>query len=186
MTADLPLRPADPAEVADTLAHALLYDGNRRVHHADDAMARIKCRWSTRNTDLKKLRSDEDPHMGTAKFPAKRENQRFQSGRGLVQTARILVANSAFAQYSPEIRPEAGWIGGFRGRIAPFRFPWPAQRGIRHQYPARFREAGEERQSARPDTEPRNLRGKRRAAPQIKRTVHRSREQVILQRGRDL
>jgi hypothetical protein len=30
-------RPVDPAEVAD----ALWYDGNRRIHHADDAMARI-------------------------------------------------------------------------------------------------------------------------------------------------
>jgi hypothetical protein len=36
-----PLRPADSAEVADTLAYALRYDGKRRVHHADDAMARI-------------------------------------------------------------------------------------------------------------------------------------------------
>jgi hypothetical protein len=29
------------AKVADALAYALRYDGNRRVHHADDAMARI-------------------------------------------------------------------------------------------------------------------------------------------------
>ena len=36
-----PLRPADPAEVADALAYALRYDGKRRVYHADDAMARI-------------------------------------------------------------------------------------------------------------------------------------------------
>ena len=36
-----PLRPADPADVADALAYALGYDGKRRVHHADDAMARI-------------------------------------------------------------------------------------------------------------------------------------------------
>jgi len=28
-------------EVADALAYALRYDGKRRVHHADDAMARI-------------------------------------------------------------------------------------------------------------------------------------------------
>jgi transketolase len=35
------LRPADPVEVADALAYALLYDGKRCVHHADDAMARI-------------------------------------------------------------------------------------------------------------------------------------------------
>jgi hypothetical protein len=36
-----PLRPADPAEVADALAYALRYDGKWRVYHADDAMARI-------------------------------------------------------------------------------------------------------------------------------------------------
>jgi hypothetical protein len=33
------LRPATPDEIADTLSFALLYQG--RVHHADDAMARI-------------------------------------------------------------------------------------------------------------------------------------------------
>jgi hypothetical protein len=38
MTADSPLRPADPADVAEALVYALLYDGKRRVHHADDAM----------------------------------------------------------------------------------------------------------------------------------------------------
>ena len=41
MTTDSPLRPADLAEVADALAYALRYDGNRRVYHADDVMARI-------------------------------------------------------------------------------------------------------------------------------------------------
>ncbi len=35
------LRPATPAEIADSLSVALRYDGRRRVHHADDAMARI-------------------------------------------------------------------------------------------------------------------------------------------------
>jgi hypothetical protein len=35
------LRPATPAEIADSLSFALRYDGRRRVHHADDAMARI-------------------------------------------------------------------------------------------------------------------------------------------------
>jgi hypothetical protein len=34
-------RPVDSAEVADALAYALLYDGNRRVYHADNVMARI-------------------------------------------------------------------------------------------------------------------------------------------------
>jgi len=35
------LRPATPSELADSLSFALRYDGRRRVHHADDAMARI-------------------------------------------------------------------------------------------------------------------------------------------------
>src|SRR3954449_1601440 len=39
---------------------------------------------STRNTDPKKPCSNQDPHMGTAEFPAKRVNQRFQTGRGLI------------------------------------------------------------------------------------------------------
>lgn len=37
----LQLRPATPDEVAETLSFALLFDGRRRVHHADDTMARI-------------------------------------------------------------------------------------------------------------------------------------------------
>jgi hypothetical protein len=41
MPDDSLLRPADPAEVADALAYALRYDGNRRVFHADDFLARI-------------------------------------------------------------------------------------------------------------------------------------------------
>jgi hypothetical protein len=42
MMTDLPsLRPATAAEIADSLSFALRYDGRRRVHHADDAMARI-------------------------------------------------------------------------------------------------------------------------------------------------
>lgn len=36
-----PLRPALPDEIADALAFALRYDGRKRVHHADDLMARI-------------------------------------------------------------------------------------------------------------------------------------------------
>lgn len=35
------LRPATAEEIAETLSFALRYDGRRRVHHADDAMARI-------------------------------------------------------------------------------------------------------------------------------------------------
>ena len=35
------LRPATADEIAETLSFALRYDGRKRVHHADDAMARI-------------------------------------------------------------------------------------------------------------------------------------------------
>ena len=41
MNNDSSLRPAGPAEIADSLSFALRYDGRGRVHHADDAMARI-------------------------------------------------------------------------------------------------------------------------------------------------
>lgn len=36
-----PLRPATPEEIAESLSFALRYDGRRRVHHADETMARI-------------------------------------------------------------------------------------------------------------------------------------------------
>ena len=40
--ADKPqLRPASPEEIEQSLSFALRFDGRRRVHHADDAMARI-------------------------------------------------------------------------------------------------------------------------------------------------
>ena len=35
------LRPATPDEIAETLSFALRYEGRKRVHHADDTMARI-------------------------------------------------------------------------------------------------------------------------------------------------
>ncbi len=35
------LRPASPEEIEQSLSFALRFDGRRRVHHADDAMARI-------------------------------------------------------------------------------------------------------------------------------------------------
>jgi hypothetical protein len=39
---DLPhLRPATPDEIAETLSFALRYDGRKRVHDADNAMARL-------------------------------------------------------------------------------------------------------------------------------------------------
>ena len=39
---DVPhLRPATPNEIADSLSFALRFEGRKRVHHADDMMARI-------------------------------------------------------------------------------------------------------------------------------------------------
>jgi hypothetical protein len=35
------LRPATADEIAQTLSFALRYDGRKRVHHADDIMAKI-------------------------------------------------------------------------------------------------------------------------------------------------
>ena len=35
------LRHATPDEIAETLSFALRYEGRKRVHHADDMMARI-------------------------------------------------------------------------------------------------------------------------------------------------
>ncbi len=37
----LELRPATAQEIEDTLSFALRFTGRKRVHHADDAMARI-------------------------------------------------------------------------------------------------------------------------------------------------
>ena len=37
----LSLRPASPQEIQESLSFALRYAGRKRVHHADDAMARI-------------------------------------------------------------------------------------------------------------------------------------------------
>jgi hypothetical protein len=41
MTEPPALRPATQDEIATALSFALRYDGRKRVHHADDAMARI-------------------------------------------------------------------------------------------------------------------------------------------------
>ncbi|WP_149536634.1 hypothetical protein [Siccirubricoccus phaeus] len=41
MIDDPRLRPATPEEIAESLSFALRYDGRKRVHHADEAMARI-------------------------------------------------------------------------------------------------------------------------------------------------
>ncbi|MBV9653691.1 MAG: hypothetical protein JOZ42_03910 [Acetobacteraceae bacterium] len=39
--ADPPLRPATAEEIAESLSFALRYAGRRRVHHADEVMARV-------------------------------------------------------------------------------------------------------------------------------------------------
>lgn len=41
MADQLPLAPASADEIADSLSYALRFDGRKRVHHADEAMARI-------------------------------------------------------------------------------------------------------------------------------------------------
>lgn len=41
MPDDTPLRLATPGEIAESLSFALRYEGRKRVHHADEAMARI-------------------------------------------------------------------------------------------------------------------------------------------------
>ncbi|MXP65637.1 hypothetical protein E0493_20005 [Roseomonas sp. M0104] len=41
MTNEIPLHPASAEEIAESLSYALRYDGRKRVHHADEAMARI-------------------------------------------------------------------------------------------------------------------------------------------------
>ena len=72
MTTDSPLRPADPADVADALAYALRYDGRRRVHHADDAMARITAERLIRHLEragFVLMRSEPSPAPTTSNMP---------------------------------------------------------------------------------------------------------------------
>jgi hypothetical protein len=52
MPHDPKLRPARPDEIAQVLAFALRFDGRRRVHHADDAMARITAERLVRHLEL--------------------------------------------------------------------------------------------------------------------------------------
>jgi len=73
MTSAPLLRPADPADVADALAYALRYDGKRRVHHADDAMARITAEYLIRHLEragLVLLRSEPAAAPTTAGMPS--------------------------------------------------------------------------------------------------------------------
>jgi hypothetical protein len=41
VTDPLPLHPASADEIAESLSYALRFEGRKRVHHADEAMARI-------------------------------------------------------------------------------------------------------------------------------------------------
>ena len=67
-----PLRPADPADVADALAYALRYDGKRRVHHADGVMARITAERLIRHLEragFVLMRSEPSPAPTTSNMP---------------------------------------------------------------------------------------------------------------------
>jgi hypothetical protein len=44
-------RLADSVELIDTLAYALRYDGKKRVHHADDVMARVTAEYLIRHLE---------------------------------------------------------------------------------------------------------------------------------------
>ncbi len=52
MTENPPLRPATAEEMAETLSFALRFDGRRRVHTADDVMARITAERLVRHLEL--------------------------------------------------------------------------------------------------------------------------------------
>ena len=73
MTTDSPLRPAAPADVADTLAYALRYDGKRRVHHADGVMARITAEYLIQHlvrSGFVLMRSEPSPAPTTSHMPS--------------------------------------------------------------------------------------------------------------------
>ena len=72
MSYEAQLRPAEPADVTDTLAHALLYDGKRRVYHADDVMARITAEHLIRHLERSGfvlIRSEPSPAPTTSNMP---------------------------------------------------------------------------------------------------------------------
>ena len=65
------LRPASAEEIANALSIALRYDGRKRVHHADDAMARITADRLVRHLErsgfvLMKRPEDAAPATGAA------------------------------------------------------------------------------------------------------------------------
>jgi hypothetical protein len=51
MTEASTLRPADSVELVDTLAYVFRYDGKKRVHHADNVMARITAEYLIRHLE---------------------------------------------------------------------------------------------------------------------------------------
>jgi hypothetical protein len=70
------LRPATPDEIADTLSFTLRYEGRKRVHHADDTMARITADRLVRHLQasgfvVMKAPSAEAPTTSNMPIPAK-------------------------------------------------------------------------------------------------------------------
>lgn len=78
MNDDPRLRRADPAEIAESLSFALRYDGRRRVHHADDAMARITAERLVRHLERSGfvLMKRPDPVAPTASHHGKGQGDR--------------------------------------------------------------------------------------------------------------
>jgi len=60
------VRPAPPDEIADALSFALRYQGRKRVHHADDMMARITADRLVQHPRGFGLRADEGSARGGA------------------------------------------------------------------------------------------------------------------------
>ena len=52
MTDPAPLSPATPDEIAQSLAFALRYNGRKRVHDADEVMARITAERLVRHLEM--------------------------------------------------------------------------------------------------------------------------------------
>ncbi len=65
------LQPATPNEIAGTLAFSLRYDGRRRVHHADDAMARITAEWLAAHLERSCFVVMKKPPVGAPRVPGR-------------------------------------------------------------------------------------------------------------------
>jgi hypothetical protein len=66
MPDDTTVRPATEEEIAEALAFGLRYDGRKRVHHADTAMARITAERAGAPPARQRLRADEAPSLRRA------------------------------------------------------------------------------------------------------------------------